>query len=64
MVDISKVLRRKMELKVFEKKLAVVNKRLSKNKSDAGLQRLRKRLASQIRSSKSVITRGKKRRTR
>ena len=62
MVDISKVLRRKMELKVLEKKLAVVNKRLSKNKSDPGLQRLRKRLAGKIRSSKSVITRGRKRR--
>jgi len=64
MVDISKVLRRKMELKVLEKKLSLVNKKLAKNKSDTGLQRLRKRLASKIRSSKSVISRGKKGRRR
>jgi len=64
MVDISKVLKRKMELKVLEKKLSVVSKRLSSDKNNKGLQRLAKKLKGKIRGSKSVISRGKKGRQR
>ena len=60
MVDVSKILKRKMELKVLEKKLLLVNKKLKTKKGDQGLLRLRKRLLSKVRSSKAVITKGRK----